>query len=121
MGMREGFLILDNYKILKLSCYSGECDWFVLDQNTYLYEEKILNSGKFNIVGNAEDHRVMKLIFSFILAGINPNNIVCKERNGRIDCIKDNIGFGLAEGKWSGKVFFDRDEVRKFLATLSTK
>ncbi|BDC17821.1 hypothetical protein [Acidianus sp. HS-5] len=118
--MREAFLILGN-DLLRIVCNFNECEWFILDQNCSLDIVNIKRKGKVRISGNAENLQVFKIILSFILSGKDPNDAVCIQKSERTECIKGDEGIGIMEGKWSGRIFFNEEELENFLRTLNKK
>ncbi len=118
--MREAFLILGN-DLFRITCNYNECEWFILDQNCSLEIVSIKQKGKIRINGNAENNQIFKIILSFILSGKDPNDIICVQKSGRTECIKDEEGIGIMEGKWNGRIFFNEEELRDFLKTLHTE
>jgi hypothetical protein len=115
--VKEAFLILGK-DLLRVTCNYSECEWFILDQNCSLETVNIKQKGKIRITGNAENLQVMKVLLSFLLSGKDPNDAVCIQKSGRTECIKDDEGIGIMEGKWSGRIFFNEEELENLLKNL---
>lgn len=115
--VREAYLVLGK-DLLRIICNYSECEWFILDQNCSLEILNIKQKGKIRITGNAENLQVMKVLLSFLLSSKDPNEAVCIQKSGRFECIKGDEGIGIMEGKWSGRIFFNEEELQNFLKNL---